>query len=189
MASPNAATSPARNAKPQYQPHSHPNIWAIPLRNCDKHPPNNATMSSAADSAVRHQAVVPDKLPTGEYPVSQLLVCNRRPLLIAHSSSTMTRMSLSLRSLRSPSLSAPHKFETGALILAQKPHFPRNSVRAPVGLGVRRGPRSPKPGSDAVLGKDVTVDGGQGRICAHHAAQRRRWCDWLLHVCLLEVMQ
>ena len=27
---------------------------------------------SAQDAYVRHQAVVPDKIPTGEYPVSQL---------------------------------------------------------------------------------------------------------------------
>jgi hypothetical protein len=37
------------------------------------------TIMSSQDAAVRHQAVVPDKIPTGEYPVSQLLrdsVCN-----------------------------------------------------------------------------------------------------------------
>jgi hypothetical protein len=40
----------------------------------------NTNMSSQ-DAAVRHQAVVPDKIPTGEYPVSQLrayALCNGR---------------------------------------------------------------------------------------------------------------
>ena len=49
---------------------------------------------SSQDNAVRHQVIVPDKVPTGEYPVRQLhpvrLRHGSRPLTIG-SSSTMTR--------------------------------------------------------------------------------------------------
>jgi hypothetical protein len=55
-----------------FAPQRHLPTEPTSLREPTKTPPHrdSSTTMSATDAAVRHQAVVPDKVPTGEYPVS-----------------------------------------------------------------------------------------------------------------------
>jgi len=58
-------------------------------------------MASAQDDAVRHQPIVPDKVPNGDYPVSRSGTLQTWAIwLTAPSSSTTTRMPSRAPSLR-----------------------------------------------------------------------------------------
>ena len=135
---------------------------------------------SSQDAAVRHQAVVPDKVPTGEYPVSQLGPKSVRTgwtWLMHCSSSTMTR-TLPLRSRPDASTN-----------VYEKTLQARDAVYPPLRLGLRCSIGFSQSRLDAVLGEGLPLLRWKGRIRASHAVERSCWCDWMLPVRLLEVLQ